>query len=115
MVSVHANLDDTYEGVPGYDLRLVARGPNGQPVMWFFNSMVDKPCYATNHTLGLELGAVQEWIDSLIKLTRSTSGDLMLPLRRLSITCTLGLDFAPREGRSLGSCPLLGKGRYCNV
>jgi hypothetical protein len=72
VVSVHANLDDTYEGVPGYDPRLVARGPDGQPVMWFFNSVVDQPCYATNHTLGLEIGAVQEWIDNLIKLTQAT-------------------------------------------
>jgi hypothetical protein len=69
VVSVHANLDDAYENSPNYDARLTARGPDGQPVLWFYNSSIEQNCYSVNHTLSLESGAAQQWIDNLLKLT----------------------------------------------
>lgn len=67
-VSLHANLNDTYENEPGYDPEIIARAPDGKPYLWFYNSIVEQACYCVNLTRLVETGLGQQWIDELLSL-----------------------------------------------
>jgi hypothetical protein len=72
-VTLHANVDDSYEANPEFRRDLLSRDADGEPFVWFNNpELGGGPCYSINHTLSVESGYERDRCDRLCE---------MLPLR----------------------------------
>lgn len=66
-ISVHANVDDAYEGNEQFDPSILGRDPDGQLHKWFLNHEVGgKVVHSIVHTLAMESGYHRRQIDELL-------------------------------------------------
>ncbi len=69
IISMHANVDDSYEENPGHRPDLISRGPSGDPYVWFVNYEVNgRRVYSLNHTLAMETGFHQQQVERFLEL-----------------------------------------------
>jgi len=68
-ISIHSNLDDSYEHFPGHNPELLSRDPQGRLYLWFNNDHFGGlNVYSINHTLQVETGYIHRQIEQTLSL-----------------------------------------------
>jgi hypothetical protein len=68
-VSLHMNLDDSYEGHPEYREDLLSRDPDGRKHLWFFNhENGGRKVYSISHVLSVQSGYERDRLERLLAL-----------------------------------------------
>jgi hypothetical protein len=73
IISVHSNLDDSYEHYPGHNPELLSRDPDGKLYLWFNNDHFNGlKVYSINHTLQVETGYIHRQLEQHLALLNPT-------------------------------------------
>ncbi|MFW5698733.1 MAG: hypothetical protein ACOCYN_02665, partial [Planctomycetota bacterium] len=67
LVSLHANVDDSYAGHPGHDPCMLSGEPGRRPFVWLHRESTGRQeCFSISHTLDVERGRFQQRMEKLL-------------------------------------------------